>query len=79
MLVFFGCNQLEASRSKIQDMNKEQEGLIDIFSEERVRRDVEEGNLRKKLKVILFNYSLLFLQMQYLMPGFYELFTFLFF
>ncbi|XP_074350329.1 protein MICRORCHIDIA 7-like [Apium graveolens] len=35
---------------KIQEMNKEQESLIDVFSEERLRRDIEEENLRKKLK-----------------------------
>lgn len=44
-------NQLQEARLKIMDMNKEQESLIDIFSEERERRDVEEENLRKKLKV----------------------------
>lgn len=42
------------SRKTIQDMNKEQDNLIDIFSEERQRRDIEEENLRKKLKVFLF-------------------------
>ncbi|XP_077227402.1 protein MICRORCHIDIA 7-like [Tasmannia lanceolata] len=35
---------------KLEDANKEQEALIDIFSEERNRRDKEEENLRKKLK-----------------------------
>ena len=40
---------------KIQDMNKEQDSLIDVFSEERARRDIEEENLRKKLKVNSLN------------------------
>ncbi|XP_017258486.1 protein MICRORCHIDIA 7 [Daucus carota subsp. sativus] len=43
-------SELEASTMKIQDMNKEQDSLIDVFSEERARRDIEEENLRKKLK-----------------------------
>ncbi|KAK1389655.1 Protein MICRORCHIDIA 4 [Heracleum sosnowskyi] len=43
-------DELEVSKRKIQDMNKEQETLIDVFSEERGRRDIEEENLRKKLK-----------------------------
>lgn len=42
--------KLEVSMRKNQDMNKEQETLIDVFSEERSRRDIEEENLRKKLK-----------------------------
>ncbi|KAG5617538.1 hypothetical protein H5410_017362 [Solanum commersonii] len=43
---------LEAQEStrKIEELNKEQESLIDIFTEERQRRDMEEENLRKKLK-----------------------------
>ncbi|KAK6920478.1 hypothetical protein RJ641_014156 [Dillenia turbinata] len=43
-------NQLQEARQKILELNKEQESLIDIFSEERERRDTEEDNLRKKLK-----------------------------
>lgn len=42
--------QLQEAQTKIEEMNKEQESLIDIFSEERDRRDVEEENLRKKLR-----------------------------
>ncbi|WOL00928.1 protein MICRORCHIDIA 7-like [Canna indica] len=42
--------QLEATQKKLEEANKEQEALIDIFSEERSRRDKEEENLRKKLK-----------------------------
>ncbi|PSR95958.1 Protein MICRORCHIDIA like [Actinidia chinensis var. chinensis] len=38
----------EASQT-IEDLNKEQENLIDIFAEERGRRAAEEANLRKKL------------------------------
>ncbi|KAE9453611.1 hypothetical protein C3L33_14475, partial [Rhododendron williamsianum] len=42
--------KLEEASRKIEEMNKEQENLIDIFSEERERRDIEEENLRTKLK-----------------------------
>ncbi|KAJ6845997.1 protein MICRORCHIDIA 4-like [Iris pallida] len=42
--------QLEAAEKKVDVATKEQEALIDIFSEERSRRDREEENLRKKLK-----------------------------
>ncbi|XP_021908859.1 protein MICRORCHIDIA 7-like [Carica papaya] len=42
--------ELELARQKIEDLNKEQESLIDIFSEERDRRDKEEDSLRRKLK-----------------------------
>ncbi|XP_019175503.1 PREDICTED: protein MICRORCHIDIA 7-like isoform X1 [Ipomoea nil] len=48
------CESLEAQveelKQKIEELNKDQERLIDIFSEERQRRDTEEENLRKKLK-----------------------------
>ncbi|XP_022869398.1 protein MICRORCHIDIA 4-like isoform X2 [Olea europaea var. sylvestris] len=48
------CKSLEAelhkANRKIQELVKEQDSLIDIFSEERERRDIEEENLRKKLK-----------------------------
>ncbi|KAF5195896.1 Microrchidia-like protein [Thalictrum thalictroides] len=44
------AEKLKESEAKIEEMNKEQEALIDIFSEERNRRDSEEENLRKKLK-----------------------------
>lgn len=43
--------QLKAAELKIEELNKEQESLIDIFSEERDRRETEEKNLRKKLQV----------------------------
>lgn len=43
--------QLKEAQQKIEELNKEQESLIDIFSEERDRRDKEEEKLRKKLKV----------------------------
>ncbi|PON95717.1 Histidine kinase-like ATPase, C-terminal domain containing protein [Trema orientale] len=42
--------QLQAAEQKIEELNKEQESLIDIFSEERDRRDNEEKNLRDKLQ-----------------------------
>ncbi|XP_008464402.1 protein MICRORCHIDIA 7 [Cucumis melo] len=43
-------SQLKAAELKIEELNKEQESLIDIFSEERDRRETEERNLRKKLQ-----------------------------
>lgn len=42
--------QLEAAQKKLEEANKEQEALIEIFSEERGRRDRDEEHLRKKLK-----------------------------
>nr|CAE03980.3 OSJNBa0033H08.4 [Oryza sativa Japonica Group] len=42
--------QLEDAQRQLETSNKEQEALIDIFSEERGRRDLEEENLRGKLK-----------------------------
>ncbi|KAK0590553.1 hypothetical protein LWI29_028735 [Acer saccharum] len=42
--------QLQEAQHKIEELNKEQESLIDIFSEERDRREREEENLRKKIK-----------------------------
>ncbi|XP_028555774.1 protein MICRORCHIDIA 7 isoform X2 [Dendrobium catenatum] len=43
-------DQLEEEEKKLEESNKEQEALIDIFSEERTRRDEEEATLRKRLK-----------------------------
>ncbi|WCJ36307.1 Histidine kinase- DNA gyrase B- and HSP90-like ATPase family protein [Euphorbia peplus] len=42
--------QLLEANGKLEELNKEQESLIDIFSEERDRRDKEEETLRKKSK-----------------------------
>ncbi|VFQ92863.1 unnamed protein product [Cuscuta campestris] len=42
--------QVDEAKQKIEELNKDQERLVDIFSEERQRRDAEEENLRKKLK-----------------------------
>ncbi|XP_058103032.1 protein MICRORCHIDIA 7-like isoform X2 [Magnolia sinica] len=42
--------QFHELEEKLEAANKEQEALIDIFSEERSRRDKEEEILRKKLK-----------------------------
>ncbi|XP_009337546.2 protein MICRORCHIDIA 7 isoform X2 [Pyrus x bretschneideri] len=42
--------ELQTAREKIEEMNKEQDTLIGIFSEERERRDNEEATLRKKLE-----------------------------
>ncbi|KAL8140891.1 hypothetical protein V2J09_006912 [Rumex salicifolius] len=41
--------QLHEAELKIEDLNKEQESLIEIFSEERDRRDSEEAKLRMDL------------------------------
>lgn len=46
-------NQLQEAKQKYEEQSKEQESLIDIFSEERQRRDAEEETLRRKLKVSL--------------------------
>jgi hypothetical protein len=43
--------QLREAEQKIEDMNREQESIIDVFSEERDRRNAEEKNLRMKLQV----------------------------
>ncbi|CAM8919145.1 unnamed protein product [Rhodiola kirilowii] len=42
--------EINEIKKKIEEMNKEQESLIDIFSDERERRDVEEESLKKKLE-----------------------------
>ncbi|KAL1541809.1 protein MICRORCHIDIA 7-like [Salvia divinorum] len=42
--------QLQEAGEKHEELTKEQESLIDIFSEERQRRDIEEENLRRSLK-----------------------------
>ncbi|MED6136474.1 hypothetical protein PIB30_118279 [Stylosanthes scabra] len=42
--------QLRDAEKRIEDLNKEQENLIDVFSEERDRRDAQEKSLRKKLQ-----------------------------
>ncbi|KAL2342801.1 hypothetical protein Fmac_004086 [Flemingia macrophylla] len=48
------CKSLETklndAEKKIEELNNDQETLIDVFSEERDRRDSEEKNLRKKLQ-----------------------------
>lgn len=41
--------QLEAANKKLSDMDKEHEARIQIFNEERKRRDAEEDNLRRRL------------------------------
>ncbi|KAL7191668.1 hypothetical protein ACSBR2_023703 [Camellia fascicularis] len=43
-------NKLEEATIRIDELNKEQENLIGIFSEERERRNIEEEKLRKKLE-----------------------------
>ncbi|KAI7755869.1 hypothetical protein M8C21_013497 [Ambrosia artemisiifolia] len=42
--------QLEEEKQKYEALNKEQDSIIAIFSEERERRDTEEEDLRRKLK-----------------------------
>lgn len=43
--------QLQEATKRYEELSKEQESLIDIFSEERQRRDQVEEDLRKKMKV----------------------------
>lgn len=47
-------HQIELATRKIEALNKEQDSLVALFSEERERRDIEEEELRSKLKVIFF-------------------------
>jgi len=51
--------QLNEAEKKIEELNNDQETLIDVFSEERDRRDLEEKNLRKKLQVLFLPNALL--------------------
>lgn len=44
-------DQLQVAQEKIEELNREQESLIDIFAEERDRRENEEKVLKKKLQV----------------------------
>ncbi|CAN8325836.1 unnamed protein product [Cochlearia groenlandica] len=44
--------EVKLARRKIEEMKKEQESLIELFSEERDRRDGEEETLRNKLEVL---------------------------
>ncbi|VVB15561.1 unnamed protein product [Arabis nemorensis] len=42
--------EVQATKDKLEEMEKEQASLIDIFSEDRDKRDKEEENLRNKLE-----------------------------
>lgn len=53
------ADQLKQAHQKIEELNKEQDNLIDLFAEERDRRDDEERNLRKKLQVSYLTYVFL--------------------
>ncbi|XP_047957119.1 protein MICRORCHIDIA 7-like isoform X1 [Salvia hispanica] len=44
--------QLQEAGQKHEELAKEQESLIEIFSEERERRDIEEENLRRSMKCL---------------------------
>ncbi|KAL8256423.1 hypothetical protein R6Q59_031490 [Mikania micrantha] len=44
--------QLEEAKEKYENLSKEQESIIDIYADERERRNVEEEALRKKLKEV---------------------------
>ena len=46
-------HQLIDAEKKLEELNNEQETLIDVFAEERDRRDAEEKKLRNKLEVLL--------------------------
>ncbi|KAG9144744.1 hypothetical protein Leryth_017223 [Lithospermum erythrorhizon] len=43
-------SQLEATKKSLDDLEKDQECILDQYLEEKGRRDVEEENMRKKLK-----------------------------
>lgn len=43
--------QAEEAQRKIEHLDKEQDALVQIFAEERIRRDAEEESLRNRLKV----------------------------
>lgn len=45
--------KIQTTKDKLEEMEKEQGSLIDIFSEDRDRRDKEEENLRNKLEVLI--------------------------
>jgi hypothetical protein len=45
--------QVETLKNKLKEMDKEQASLIDVFAEDRDRRDKEEENLRIKLEVLI--------------------------
>ncbi|KAH7835783.1 hypothetical protein Vadar_029837 [Vaccinium darrowii] len=42
--------QVEEAQRKIEHLDKEQDALVQIFAEERIRRDAEEESLRNRLK-----------------------------
>ncbi|CAN6976955.1 unnamed protein product [Brassica oleracea var. botrytis] len=46
--------EVQRTKDELEDVKKEQESLIDIFSEDRDRRDKEEEDLRNKLEVPSF-------------------------
>ncbi|KAB1217500.1 MORC family CW-type zinc finger protein 3 [Morella rubra] len=48
--IYLWYHALQTAQEKIEELNREQESLIDIFAEERDRRDNEEKNLKKKLQ-----------------------------
>ncbi|KAF6161550.1 hypothetical protein GIB67_009429 [Kingdonia uniflora] len=43
--------QLKESELKLEEMNKEQEAFLDLYSQEKSRHDLEEEKLKNKLKV----------------------------
>ena len=51
-LHYMVCEQFQKALQRIEEMDKEQEALINVFAEERERREQEEDSLRRKLKVI---------------------------
>lgn len=53
MIPLWYC-QVQRTKDELEDVKKEQESLIDIFSEDRDRRDKEEEDLRNKLEVPSF-------------------------
>ncbi|CAN7066071.1 unnamed protein product, partial [Brassica rapa subsp. trilocularis] len=45
--------EVQRTKDELEELKKEQESLIDIFSEDRDRGDKEEENLRNKLEVLI--------------------------
>lgn len=45
--------QVQTLKDKLEDVEQEQASLIDVFAEDRDRRDKEEEDLRNKLEVLI--------------------------
>lgn len=56
--IFCYLMKIQTTKDELEEMKKEQDSLIAIFSEDRDRRDKEEEDLRNKLEVQNQLYSL---------------------